>query len=104
MAAVCCSPPGSSPGGSTIIALTSGITRQSRWRFVVLVVIACAIWAGRGAGLGYLFGNTFENGHRAALLIALGVALTCTTIVELVRHRLKARRERGATSTASVAV
>lgn len=84
------------PGGRTIITLTSGITRQKRWRFVLFVLIACVIWAGYAGGLGYLFGNTFKNDHRTALLIALGVALAFTAVVELVRHRFRARRERRA--------
>ncbi len=82
------------PGGRTIITLTSGITRQRRWRFVLFVLIACVMWASYGAGLGYLFGNTFKDDHRTALLIALGVALSFTGIVEFVRHRLKKTRER----------
>jgi membrane protein DedA with SNARE-associated domain len=84
------------PGGRTIITLTSGITRQKRWRFTIFVVIACAIWAGYSAGLGYLFGNTFEDDHRAALLIALGVALAFTIFIELVRRKFRKRGERRA--------
>lgn len=82
------------PGGRTVITLTSGITQQRRLRFVCFVMIACAIWAGYSAGLGYAFGKRFENDNRAALLVALGVAISITFVVEIVRHRVRKRRER----------
>jgi membrane-associated protein len=80
------------PGGRTVITLSSGITRQVRWRFTVFVVIACAIWAGYGAGLGYFFGTQFEDSHTKAFLIAFGTALAITALLEIVRHRLRRRR------------
>ncbi|MCU1367765.1 MAG: hypothetical protein JWN39_3404 [Ilumatobacteraceae bacterium] len=82
------------PGGRTIITLTSGITRQKRWRFVLFVLIACAIWAGYAGGLGYLFGNTFEEDQRTALLIAFGAALAFTVVIEVIRRKIHRRRQR----------
>jgi len=82
------------PGGRTIVTLTSGITRQKRWKFAFFVLIACSLWAGYAAGLGYLFGDRFEDGSKTALLLALGVALSLTLLIELVRHKF--RRNRGA--------
>lgn len=82
------------PGGRTIITLTSGITNQKRWKFVFFVIIACGLWAGYAAGLGYLFGDRFEKGSKTALLLALGVALALTVLIEIVRRKF--RRKRGA--------
>ncbi|MCU1393378.1 MAG: hypothetical protein JWM34_1806 [Ilumatobacteraceae bacterium] len=82
------------PGGRTIVTLTSGITHQKRLRFVIFVILACAVWAGYAAGLGYLFGNTFENDHRTALLIALGAALAFSIVTEVIRRKWHRRRER----------
>ena len=82
------------PGGRTIITLTSGITNQKRWKFVFFVIIACSLWAGYAAGLGYLFGDRFEKGSKTALLLALGVALSLTVLIEIVRRKF--RRTRGA--------
>jgi membrane-associated protein len=80
------------PGGRTIITITSGITRQKRWKFVFFVVIACSLWAGYAAGLGYVFGDRFEKGSKTALLVALGAALLLTTVIEVVRRKFHRRR------------
>ena len=82
------------PGGRTIITLTSGITNQKRWKFVFFVLVACTLWAGYAAGLGYVFGDRFEQSSKTALLLALGVALTLTAVIEIVRRKF--RRSRGA--------
>jgi len=80
------------PGGRTIITLTSGITNQKRWKFIFFVIIACSLWAGYAAGLGYLFGDRFEKGSKTALLLALGVALSLTVLIEIVRRKFRRRR------------
>jgi len=82
------------PGGRTIITLTSGITHQKRWKFVFFVLVACSLWAGYAAGLGYLFGDRFEKDSKTALLLALGVALLLTVLIEVIRRKF--RRSRGA--------
>ena len=80
------------PGGRTIVTVVSGITRQKRWKFVVFDLIACAIWAGYAAGLGYFFGKRFEGDHTTALLVAFGTALAFTIVVELLRRRHRLRK------------
>jgi hypothetical protein len=74
--------------------LTSGITNQKRWKFIFFVLVACSLWAGYAAGLGYLFGDRFEKGSKTALLVALGVALALTVLIEVIRRKF--RRSRGA--------
>jgi len=73
------------PGGRTILTLSSGITRQPRLWFATWVAIAAVIWATYAAGLGYLFGQAFEDNHALAFWLAFGTALSITTIIELIR-------------------
>ena len=73
------------PGGRTILTVSSGITRQPRLWFAAWVAVAATIWATYAAGLGYLFGQAFENNHTAAFWLAFGTALAITLLVELIR-------------------
>ena len=58
------------PGGRTILTVSSGITQQPRLWFAAWVAVAATIWATYAAGLGYLFGQAFEDNHTAALWLA----------------------------------
>lgn len=73
------------PGGRTILTVSSGITRQPRLWFAAWVAIAGTIWATYAAGLGYLFGQAFEDNHTAAFWLAFGTALSITMLVEVIR-------------------
>jgi membrane-associated protein len=89
------------PGGRTLITVTSGITRQKRLRFVFFVLVACAIWASYGAGLGYFFGNRFKDSHTKAFVIAFATALSITFLLEAVRAiRRRRTAARGESVTA----
>jgi membrane protein DedA with SNARE-associated domain len=79
------------PGGRTILTVSSGITRQPRSWFAAWVAVAGTIWATYAAGLGFLFGQAFEDNHTIAFWLAFGTALGITFIVEVVRWI----RERG---------
>jgi membrane-associated protein len=79
------------PGGRTILTVSSGITRQPRLWFAGWVAIAATIWASYAAGLGYLFGQAFEDDHARAFWLAFGTALSITGLVEVIRF-LKERR------------
>lgn len=83
------------PGGRSILTVSSGITRQPRLWFAAWVAVAGTIWATYAAGLGYLFGQAFEDNHTAAFWLAFGTALSITVLVEVVRW---ARDRRAATS------
>ncbi len=83
------------PGGRTILTVSSGITQQPRLWFAAWVAIAGLIWATYAAGLGYLFGQAFEDDHTIAFWLAFGTALSITAIVEIIRWIL----DRGATTT-----
>jgi membrane protein DedA with SNARE-associated domain len=87
------------PGGRTVLTLSCGITEQ-RWRwFAPWVALAAIIWATYAAGLGYIFGQQFEDHHTMAFLLAFGAALFVTVSVEIGRHiRNKRRQESARTS------
>ena len=73
------------PGGRTILTISSGITQQPRLWFAAWVAVAGTIWASYAGGLGYLFGQAFEDNHTAAFWLAFGTALSITVLVEVVR-------------------
>lgn len=78
------------PGGRTALTVTSGITHQPRRWFMGWVGIAVVIWATYAALLGFIGGQTFQDNHTLAFLVAFGAALAMTALIELVRH-LRAR-------------
>lgn len=82
------------PGGRTVLTISSGVTRQPRVWFAGWVAVAATIWAGYAAGLGYLFGQAFEDNHTAAFWLAFGSALAITMCVEVVRWARERRAGR----------
>jgi membrane-associated protein len=79
------------PGGRTALTVTSGLTRQPRGWFAKWIAIAALIWATYAAGLGYLAGDQFKDNHTSAFLVAFGVALGITLLIEVVRHFRKGK-------------
>lgn len=73
------------PGGRTVLTISSGITQQPRRWFATWVAIAGVIWATYAAGLGYLFGQAFEDDHAIAFWLAFGTALGITALIEIIR-------------------
>jgi membrane protein DedA with SNARE-associated domain len=55
--------------------------------------VAATIWATYAAGLGYLFGQAFEDNHTAAFWLAFGTALGITMLVEVIRWVRERRHE-----------
>jgi membrane protein DedA with SNARE-associated domain len=86
------------PGGRTVLTVSSGLTRQPRRWFAAWVAVAALIWATYAAGLGYLFGQAFEDDHALAFWFAFGTALGLTAIVEIIRWI----RDRGASPEVGV--
>ncbi len=74
------------PGGRTALTVSSGITHQPWGWFAGWVAVAALIWATYAAGLGYIFGQTFQDNHTLAFILAFGCALSVTIIIEVVRH------------------
>jgi membrane-associated protein len=87
------------PGGRTAVMLCCGIVGYQRRRFVLATAAAGLIWASYSFFIGRLGGRAFEDKPWAGLLLALGLTVTISAIIELIR-RLRARRSRGqATAT-----
>lgn len=82
------------PGGRTAATFTAGLVETFPWRrFLLFDAIAGAIWGSYTVLLGYFGGKTFEEEPWKGLLLAFGIAVAVTGIVELVRH-LRARKGR----------
>jgi membrane-associated protein len=75
------------PGGRTVTMFTAGFVETFPWRrFIVFDLIACAIWGSYAVLLGYFGGRTFEEEPWKGLLLAFGLALVVTAVIEVVRH------------------
>jgi membrane-associated protein len=81
------------PGGRTVLTLSCGITRQGRLWFMRWVALAAVIWATYAAMLGLVGGEAFADDHTKAFLLAFGLAIGTTIVIEIVRHVLKNRRQ-----------
>jgi membrane protein DedA with SNARE-associated domain len=80
------------PGGRTVTTFTAGFVETFPWRrFLFFDVIAGLIWGSYTVLLGYFGGKTFEEEPWKGLLVAFGIALAVTVLVEVARH-LRARR------------
>jgi membrane-associated protein len=80
------------PGGRTAVTLTCGLIGYNRRSFMASTAVAAVIWACYAFFIGRLGGKAFEDKPWAGLLLALGVVLVVSVIVEVVR-RLRARRK-----------
>ena len=92
------------PGGRTVLTISCGITRQPRRWFATWVAVAGLIWATYAGGLGYLFGQAFEDDHAIAFWLAFGTALGITALVEIIRWiRDRGREPEGGSTSAVIA-
>ena len=88
------------PGGRTVVTFTSGLTRQPFRRFVGFIAFATIVWACYAALLGFIGGKAFADNHALAFLVAFGIALGVTAVIELIRHvRHRGRPESGGART-----
>jgi membrane protein DedA with SNARE-associated domain len=76
------------PGGRTAVTLTCGLIGYSRRTFIAATAVAGVIWACYAFFIGRLGGQAFENRPWAGLLLAFGVALAVSALIEVAR-RLK---------------
>lgn len=75
------------PGGRTATTFTAGYVQDFPWhRFLRYDALAAAIWGSYTVLLGYFGGRTFEQAPWKGLLLAFGIAVVVTGLVELVRH------------------
>jgi membrane protein DedA with SNARE-associated domain len=75
------------PGGRTAVTFSSGFSQAIAWRrFILADSIAGVLWACYAALLGYFGGKQFEDAPWKGLLLAFGIAVAASAIVELVRR------------------
>ena len=80
------------PGGRTATTFTAGFVETFPWRrFLMFDALAGVIWGTYTVLLGYFGGRSFEEEPWKGLLLAFGIAVAVTAVVEVVRH-LRARR------------
>ena len=74
------------PGARTAVTLSAGAVAYSLRRFSFFDGIAALSWAAYSATIGYVGGAAFEDDPFKGLALGLGLALTVTFMVELIRH------------------
>ncbi|NRQ40210.1 DedA family protein [Nonomuraea sp. NN258] len=79
------------PGGRTATTLTMGAVRHPLRSFTFFDAIATSSWAVYSGLIGYFGGMAFENDPIKGLLLGLGIALSITAVVEIVRWVRKRR-------------
>ena len=82
------------PGGRTAITLTCGLVGYPRRRFVAATAGAAVIWASYAFLIGRLGGKAFEDRPWAGLLLALGLTVVISVLIEAVRRAWAWRRSR----------
>jgi membrane-associated protein len=80
------------PGGRTAVTLCCGMIGYSRRRFVLATAVAATIWALYSFFIGRLGGKAFEDKPWAGLLVAFGVTLAVSGLIELIRRIRGSRR------------
>jgi membrane-associated protein len=79
------------PGGRTATTLTMGAVRHPLRSFTFFDAIAASSWGLYSGLIGFFGGMAFENDPIKGLLLGLGIAVSITGIVELVRWLRKRR-------------
>ncbi|MEQ4723385.1 DedA family protein [Nonomuraea sp. B19D2] len=79
------------PGGRTATTLTMGAVRHPLRSFTFFDAIAAGSWAVYSGLIGFFGGMAFENDPIKGLLLGLGIAVSITAVVEVVRWLRKRR-------------
>jgi membrane protein DedA with SNARE-associated domain len=86
------------PGGRTAITLTCGLVGYSRRRFIAATACAAVIWASYAFLIGRLGGQAFADRPWAGLLLALGLTIAVSVVIEAARRAWGWHRRLGARS------
>lgn len=70
------------PGGRTAVTLTCGLVSYPRSRFVPATAVASVVWAGYAYFVGRLGGTAFEDEPWIGFLLALGIVLVVSALIE----------------------
>jgi membrane-associated protein len=79
------------PGARTAVTLTAGAVGYRLRSFSFFDGIAALSWGTYSALVGYVGGEAFEESPWKGLALGLGIALTVTFTVELIRHLRRPR-------------
>ncbi|WP_406673412.1 VTT domain-containing protein [Nonomuraea sp. N2-4H] len=79
------------PGGRTATTLTMGAVRHPLRSFSFFDAIAASSWGLYSGLIGYFGGMAFEKDPIKGLLLGLGIAVSITVVVEVVRWVRKRR-------------
>jgi membrane-associated protein len=74
------------PGARTAVTLVCGLVGYKHRTFVIATAFAGVIWASYAFFIGRLGGHAFESRPWAGFLLAFGVAVAITGLIELVRR------------------
>ena len=74
------------PGGRTAVTLSCGLIGYPRRRFAAATAVAAILWASYAFFIGRLGGKAFEDRPWAGLLLALGLTLVISAVLEVVRR------------------
>jgi membrane-associated protein len=85
------------PGGRTAVTVTSGIVRYDRRRFTAATAAAGLIWAVYAFSVGRVGGRAFQRRPWEGFLLALGLAVAISVLIEVLRRVLNARSRRAST-------
>ncbi|MER7206528.1 DedA family protein [Streptosporangium sp. NPDC000239] len=79
------------PAGRTACTLTMGAVAYPRRSFALFDALAAVSWAIYSGLIGFVGGAAFENDPIKGLLLGLGIALSITAVVEVVRFTRRRR-------------
>ncbi len=82
------------PGGRTAVTITCGLVGYPRRSFIPATAAAGIIWASYALFIGRLGGNAFETRPWAGLLLALGLALIISILIDAARRAWHWRQTR----------
>lgn len=88
------------PGGRTAVTLTCGLIGYQRRKFIIATAAAAVIWALYAFFVGRLGGKAFEDKPWAGFLVAFGITLVVSALIEAVR-RIRSRRQGPPSGTAA---
>jgi membrane protein DedA with SNARE-associated domain len=75
------------PGGRTAVTLACGLTGYPLARFSRAAGLAAVLWSLYTGAIGFLGGAAFAANPVLGLAVGIGLSLTITAVVELVRRR-----------------
>lgn len=83
------------PGGRTLSTALSGVLHFPLRRFTPYVVAGGVLWALQASLLGYFAGQLIHDNYLLAVTVGIVGSVVLAGSIELIRHKVLARRRRG---------